>query len=76
MTRLNIERQTKLEPIRMKKAIEEIEKKGYEVHQVNKTQLVFIHKDDCIITYYPYSGWATGCTIRDGRGLNNLLKQI
>lgn len=28
------------------------------------------------IKYFPYSGWATGKTIKDGRGLNNLIKQL
>ncbi len=28
------------------------------------------------IKFYPYSGWATGKTIKDGRGLENLLKQL
>lgn len=29
-----------------------------------------------IVKYFPYSGWATGKTIKDGRGLDNLLKQL
>jgi hypothetical protein len=28
------------------------------------------------ITYFPYSGWASGKGITDGRGLANLIKQI
>ena len=28
------------------------------------------------VKYFPYSGWATGKTIKDGRGLKNLIKQI
>ena len=37
--------------------------------------LEFIYKG-CIIRFYPYTGWATGRTIQDCRGLGNLLKQI
>lgn len=28
------------------------------------------------VTLYPYSGWFTGKTVKDGRGIMNLLKQI
>lgn len=28
------------------------------------------------IKYYPYSCWATGKTIKDGRGLENLINQL
>lgn len=29
-----------------------------------------------IVKYFPYSGWATGKTIKDGRGLMNLINQL
>ena len=29
-----------------------------------------------IVKYFPYSGWATGKTITDGRGLMNLSNQL
>ena len=28
------------------------------------------------VMVYPYTGWFTGKTVKDGRGINNLLKQI
>ncbi len=28
------------------------------------------------IKYFPYSEWATGKTIKDGRGLMNLINQL
>lgn len=28
------------------------------------------------VFFYPYSGWATGKNIQDGRGLQNLINQI
>lgn len=29
-----------------------------------------------MVRFYPYKGWFTGITVKDGRGLRNLLKQI
>ena len=68
MARLNIERQKQLEPIRIEYAVERIKLLGYDI----------FYKDDKghIVTFFPYSGWATGKTIRDCRGLSKLLKQI
>ena len=28
------------------------------------------------VLFYPYTGWFTGKSVKDGRGLQNLLKQI
>ena len=74
--RLNIERQNKLEPERMQVAKQEIEKLGYEVIEVSETELQFIHTMYHRIKFFPYSGWHTGSTIKDGKGLQALLKQI
>lgn len=41
MTRLNIERQKKIEPRRMDYAQEQIERKGYKVNRVSDNQLRF-----------------------------------
>lgn len=75
MSRLNIERQEKLEPLRMTVAIEKITALGYEITFQDETRLEFIFRGHRI-KYFPYSGWATGLTIKDGRGLSKLLKQI
>jgi len=75
MARQDQERQKKLEPLRMKNAREAIEKKGYMVSLKSETTLMFTFKD-VLILYFPYSGWATGATIKDGRGLKKLLMQI
>ncbi len=75
MARLNIERQNKLEPERMTKAKAEIEKKGYQVHETSEKELRFYFNHH-VVSFWPYSGWATGKTINTGRGLQNLLKQI
>jgi len=75
MARLNQERQEKLEPLRFEKAKEEIKKLGFEINYEDGKSLNFYHKDE-LVFYYPYSGWHSGKSIKDGRGLENLLKQI
>lgn len=75
MPRLNIEKQKQLEPVRIDYARKKITDLGYEIIKENNTTLQFMYNGS-IITLYPYSGWHTGKTIKDGRGLNKLLKQI
>ena len=74
MARLDIERQRRLEPIRIAKAIESIEALGIRVKYRDSTKIMFEFKGSNV-TYF-HSGWATGKPIRDGRGLQNLLKQL
>lgn len=75
MARLNIERQEKLEPKRLQYAKEKITGLGFEIIEEGENTLRFVFKG-AVITYFAYSGWATGKTISDGRGLDNLLKQL
>ena len=75
MARLDIERQERLEPERMKIAKTALTSLGYEITQETKTWLTFTYKN-CLVKFFPYSGWHTGKTIQDGRGLQNLLKQL
>ena len=74
MSRLNIERQNELEPKRIEFAKQEIEKLGYSVIVYEKN-ITFLYNDN-LITFFPYSGWASGKGIKAGRGLQNLLKQL
>ena len=78
MARLDKERQRRLEPARMIKAIAEIKKLGYNAIQVSETRLQFITNpiQGYTVSYFPYSGWATGREIKDGRGLRKLLNQL
>lgn len=69
------EREKRLQPIRISKAITEIENLGYKVTEETSTRISF-HFKGHKINYFPYSGWASGKTIIDGRGLKNLLAQI
>ncbi len=73
--RLDIERQKELEPQRLKRAKAAIKERGYVVTEVDPTHLQFKHRGKTV-NYWPYSGWATGQTINDGRGLSNLIKQL
>lgn len=75
MARLDIERQTQLEPLRMEYAKEQISALGYEVSEHDGNELRFSHRGK-IVKFFPYSGWATGATIKDGRGLRKLLNQL
>nr|DAZ26228.1 MAG TPA: hypothetical protein [Caudoviricetes sp.] len=75
MARLNIERQQRLEPQRIEYAIRCIEDLGYAIIERDNVKIKFIHKGKFVI-FYPYSGWATGASIKDGRGLRKLLKQL
>lgn len=73
--RLNTERQNKLEPIRLRTAINEIQKLGLQIINCTDKIIEFEYKGQPV-KYFPYSGWATGKTIKDGRGLMNLINQL
>lgn len=74
MARLDIDRQLELEPKRIKYAIDELQKLGIMVTRIGK-RIEFEHKGSKVM-FYPYSGWATGKTIKDCRGIENLLNQL
>ena len=73
--RLNQEREQELQPKRMEYAKQKIQEKGFEIHEENSLYIKFVYRES-EITFYPYSGWATGKTIKDGRGINNLISQL
>lgn len=75
MPRLNTDRQKKLEPKRMAYALKAFKEKGIRAIQVNDSKLVFDY-NGAVISFWPYSGWHSGATIEDGRGIENLLKQL
>lgn len=75
MGRLDINRQKELEPKRMEYARNQITALGYDITEENVTTLKFTFKGSTV-TLFPYSGWHTGKTIQDGRGIGKLLKQI
>lgn len=72
--RLNQDREAKLQPKRMDKAIKELEARGFSVNS-DDTRIHFVYNGSPVF-YFPYSGWASGKTIKDGRGLKKLLDQL
>lgn len=75
MGRLDTDRQDRLEPKRTKYAKDAIDKLGHNVVYWDKSRIDFIFKGETV-TLYPYSGWHSGKSIIDGRGIKLLLKQI
>ena len=75
MARLNTERQKELEPKRVEFAKLKIEGLGFKITFICDNLITFDFKGSKV-QFYPYSGWHTGKTIKDGRGIDNLLKQL
>lgn len=75
MATLFKDRQNKLEPVRLERAIMGITNLGLKITSITQKMIEFEFKGSTV-RFFPYSGWATGKTIKDGRGLNNLLKQL
>lgn len=75
MARLDTERQKELEPQRIANAKKSIEALGIEITLETETMLCFEFKGS-VVRIFPYSGWHTGATITDGRGLKKLLDQL
>jgi len=75
MARLNTQRQNELEPARYRKAVVELESLGYKVDIYSPKEINFEFKG-ALIKFFPYSGWHTGKTIKDGRGLWRMLTQV
>lgn len=73
--RLNQEREKLLQPKRIASGISELGQLGLEIISTDDTKIVFIFKGHKV-QFFPYSGWRSGKTIKDGRGLQNLLKQL
>lgn len=69
------EREIELAPGRISYAINKIQEAGYPCEQINKTTIRFFYRDSQVLVY-PYTGWFTGKSVKDGRGIHNLLKQI
>lgn len=73
--RLDKDRQQKLEPQRINHSVTKITELGLEIVQRDSTKIVFMFKGSKI-QFFCYSGWHSGKKITDGRGLDNLLKQL
>jgi len=73
--RLNKKREAELQPERMDSCQKELENMGIYVIRHSDTELRFAHRGH-IVKFFPYSGWHTGKSIKDGRGFKNLVKQL
>lgn len=73
--RLDQEREKELQPKRIELAVKKLNELGYISMEVDDTKIKFWHKGETV-TFFPYSGWHSGKSIKDGRGLANLLKQL
>lgn len=73
--RIDKDRQYMLEPKRLEYAKKKIEELGYNVLKCSETELRFDFNNHHVY-FFPYSGWHSGSEIKDGRGLQKLLRQI
>ena len=73
--RLDIEKQRKQTPKRFAYAIEQLQKLGFKIVYQDELKLSIAFKEQTV-TLYPYSGWFTGKSVVDGRGIHELLKQL
>jgi hypothetical protein len=73
--RLNQDREEKLNPKRMQYAKDQLIRRNVPIVGYDKYSIQFQYKGE-LCRVYPYTGWHTGKTIKDGRGIENLLKQL
>lgn len=73
--RLNQEREKRLQPERIKTCVQKLYEMGKLVVSVDDLKIVFMHNGEKV-HFFPYSGWHTGKSIKDGRGWENLRRQI
>lgn len=73
--RLNQEREKRLEPKRVQYALDKLKELDIEPDYVGEKRIDFTYEGSKV-QFYPYSGWHSGSTIKDGRGIRNLLKQL
>lgn len=75
MSRLDKDREAELQPKRIAFAVEQLAKLGIEIDYEDDTKIKFTHKGE-VVTLFPYSGWHTGKSIKDGRGIDKLINQL
>ena len=74
-SRLDQEREAELQPIRMETCRGKLESMGFIVESNGTDKLTFKYNGNTI-QLFPYSGWFSGKGLQQGRGFNNLLKQM
>lgn len=63
------------EPKRMIFAKSKLKELNIKTTQINDSLIEFEFKGS-IVKFFPFTGWASGKTIKDGRGIKNLIKQL
>ena len=48
---------------------------GCDIIRKDESKIVFLYNNQTVL-YYPKKEWATGKSIQDGRGLENLINQL
>jgi hypothetical protein len=70
------ERRLELEPQRIEYAIGQLHAVGIlSIFVATKDRIEFDFNGETV-RFYPYTGWHTGKSIKDGRGLQKLLNQL
>lgn len=76
MARLDTEKQNRLEPERMAYARERLTTlTEVDITETTDKRIVFTFKNKKV-TFYPYSGWFSGKSVKPGRGIDYLLQQL
>lgn len=75
MSRLDQEKQKRLEPQRMAFAIKKLSELNIKANQVSEHEVQFLYKNETV-HLFPFSGWHSGKSIVDGRGIFTLLNQL
>lgn len=65
-----------LEPNRTAYAMRRLREAGVSCYYNRVQKYIEFQFKGSFVKFFPFTGWATGKTIKDGRGLENLLKQI
>ena len=65
----------KIQSNRLPHAKKKLEEMGFVMHYEDRYQLHFKYKGSTVI-FWPYTGWHSGKSIKDGRGFQKLLKQL
>lgn len=73
---LREQKRSNKEPSRWKYVLSSLRDKGYEPVEDKENKCIRFSFRGNTITVYPYKGWFSGKSIKDGRGINKLLKQI
>ena len=69
------EKRQEIQQDRLEYAKEELDKLSIDIVQETASELQFYH-NGYLVKYFPYTGWHTGKSIKDGRGWKKLKEQL